>query len=155
MGSLKYVGIMCKELSTPTHIYIIRGQWVYTTLDFLIVQSTEWQSLKYSDWIYSVTLIFDKHLGSSVTDLSVKFQSDRLIEIPISWLRNCEMPHCFDSWQISFWFRCVVKDFEQRPSIQDLQNHPFIKQVPADPTLVRQVGKTVPILGISTIKSLI
>ena len=34
------------------------------------------------------------------------------------------------------FFRCLVKDYEQRPYVWDLLEHPFVKQVPEDSSKV-------------------
>ena len=35
------------------------------------------------------------------------------------------------------FFRCVIKDFEKRPFIEDLFKHPFIQKVPSDTSEVK------------------
>ncbi len=39
-------------------------------------------------------------------------------------------------YHVNLLFRCVVKDFEKRPFISELFDHPFISQVPQDTTKV-------------------
>jgi len=36
-------------------------------------------------------------------------------------------------------YRCVIKDFEKRPFLTDLFNHPFITQVPNDTSKVSKM----------------
>ena len=42
--------------------------------------------------------------------------------------KNLQMSHLQPFLRL-FLFRCLVKDFEQRPLVCELLSHPFIKQV--------------------------
>lgn len=94
-----------------------------------------------------------------ILDLSILYCSFFMF-ILLSFMENCcymcSLSHCFflcslslclsfalsTSYVIllisSFIYRCLIKDFETRPSVTHLLEHPFIKQAHGKDTSLRQ-----------------